>query len=73
MALRDILYPILLNIPYTKYAVNDTALTAHILVGLIEPVATFMAQWGEAFLIPTRPPSYPGHPRRRHCGSLGWS
>ena len=42
-ALRDILYPLLLDIPYTEYAVNDPALTAHNLVDLIEPVATYTA------------------------------
>ncbi len=39
-ALRDILYPLLLDIPYTEYAVDDPALTTHNLVGLIEPVTT---------------------------------
>ncbi len=28
-ALRDILYPLLLEIPYTKYAINDPALMVH--------------------------------------------
>ena len=41
-ALHDILYPLLLNIPYMEYAVNDPALTAHNLVRLIEPVTTYM-------------------------------
>ena len=61
-ALRDILYPLLLDIPYTEYAVNDPLLTAHNLVGLIEPVATYTARWGEAFPTPTRPPPYPAIP-----------
>ena len=42
-ALRDILYLLLLDIPYMEYAVNDLALTAHNLVGLIEPIATYTA------------------------------
>ncbi len=42
-ALRVILYLLLLDIPYTEYAVNDPALTAHNLMGLIEPVATYTA------------------------------
>ena len=41
-ALHDILYPLLLNIPYMEYAINDPALTAHNLVRLIEPVTTYM-------------------------------
>ena len=61
-ALRDILYPLLLDIPYTEYAVNNPALTAHNLVGLIEPVTTYTARWGEAFPIPTCPPAYPAIP-----------
>jgi hypothetical protein len=61
-ALRDVLYPLLLDIPYTEYAMDDPALTAHNLVGLSEPVATYMARWGEAFPIPARPPAYPAIP-----------
>ena len=44
MALHDILYPLLLDIPYTEYAVNNPALTAHNLVGLIEPITTYTAR-----------------------------
>ena len=36
----DILYPLLLDISYTEYAVNDPTLTIHNLIGLIEPVTT---------------------------------
>ena len=43
MALHDILYQLLLDIPYAEYAVNDPTLTAHNLVGLIEPIITYMA------------------------------
>lgn len=61
-ALRDVLYPLLLDIPYTEYAVHDATLTAHNLVGLIEPDASYTARWGEPFPIPARPPAYPAIP-----------
>ena len=50
-ALRDILYPILLAIPYD---VNGL----HNLVGLIQPTATYAANWTAAFPRPARPASY---------------
>ncbi len=62
MALRDIIYPLLLDIPYTEYAANDPALTTHNLLGLIKPITTYMARWGEAFPIPTCLPAYPAIP-----------
>ncbi len=51
-AIRDILYPLLLDIPY------DEAGT-HNLIGLIEPTTTYTDTWGGAFPIPQWPPTYP--------------
>jgi len=56
------LYPLLIDIPYTEYAVNDPAATAHNLIGLIEPTATYTARWHEPFPTPARPPAYPAIP-----------
>lgn len=50
--LRDILYPLLLDIPYDTNG-------DHNLIGLIEPAAPYTATWGAAFPIPPRPPAYP--------------
>ena len=50
-ALREILTPILLGIPYD---VNGT----HNLVGLIQPTATYTVTWLAAFPRPVRPPPY---------------
>jgi hypothetical protein len=52
-ALRDVLYPLLLQIPY------DEAGT-HNLIGILEPNTSYTAMWGAAFPIPARPPTYPG-------------
>lgn len=54
-AIRDVLYPLLLDIPY------DEAGT-HNLIGLIEPTTTYTETWGDAFPIPQRPPTYPDVP-----------
>jgi hypothetical protein len=51
-ALRDILYPLLLEIPY-----DDPGL--HNLIGIIEPTASNTATWGVPFPIPAQPPTYP--------------
>ena len=51
-ALREILYPLLLDIPYDEDGVHN-------LVGLIEPTASYITTWGDAFPIPPRPPAYP--------------
>ena len=50
-AMKDILYPLLLDIPYNDPDNN--------LIGLIEPLATYIATWGQAFPIPVQPPAYP--------------
>ena len=54
-AIREILYPLLLDIPYDMHG-------PHNLVGLIEPTTTYAATWGAAFVIPPRPPAYPAIP-----------
>lgn len=54
-ALRDVLYPLLLEIPYDEEG-------EHNLVGLLEPTASYTATWGSAFTIPLRPPAYPDIP-----------
>lgn len=54
-ALREVLYPLLLDIPYDE----DGAHPRHNLIGLVEPTASYTATWGEAFPIPPRPPAYP--------------
>ena len=51
-ALRDVLYPLLLEIPY-----DDEG--DHNLIGLIEPAASYTHTWGAAFTVPARPPAYP--------------
>ncbi len=56
-ALRDVLYPLLLDIPY-----DDQQGGTHNLIGLIEPTASYTATWGAAFPIPERPPAYPPIP-----------
>jgi hypothetical protein len=53
--LRDMLYPLLLQIPY------DEAGT-HNLIGILEPDATYTATWHNPFPIPNRPPTYPAIP-----------
>ena len=40
--LRDVLYPLLLGIPYDKDG-------SHNLIGLIEPTASYTTMWGGAF------------------------
>ena len=54
-AIRELLYPLLLDIPY------DEAGT-HNLIGLLKPTASYTATWGMAFPIPQRPPTYPNVP-----------
>jgi hypothetical protein len=51
-ALRDVLYPLLLDIPYNEDG-------THNLIGLIEPTASYTTTWGAAFPILARPPAYP--------------
>ena len=51
-ALRDVHYPLLLDIPYDMNGPDN-------LIGIIEPVAVYMATWGQAFVPPARPPAYP--------------
>ena len=54
-ALRDVLYPLLLDIPYDENGPHPR----HNLIRLIEPTATYTTTWGAAFPIPNRPPTYP--------------
>jgi hypothetical protein len=51
-AIREILYPLLLDIPYNEVG-------AHNLIGIIQPTAAYTATWGDPFPIPPRPPMYP--------------
>jgi hypothetical protein len=51
-ALREVLYPLLLEIPYDEPG-------THNLIGIIKPTASYTATWGAAFPIPNRPPTYP--------------
>ncbi len=51
-ALRDVIYPLLLDIPYDEDG-------THNLIGLIEPTTSYTATWGTAFPPPPRPPAYP--------------
>ena len=51
----DILYPLLLDIPYDKDG-------QHNLIGIIEPTPLYTATWGAKFPIPARPPAYPAIP-----------
>ena len=50
--LRDVLYPLLLDIPYDMNGPDN-------LISIIEPVALYMATWGQAFVPPARPLAYP--------------
>ena len=56
-ALRDVLYPLLLDIPY-----NDQPGGMHNLIGLIKPTTTYVARWHAAFPIPPKPATYPAIP-----------
>ena len=51
-ALREVLYPLLLDIPYDKHG-------DHNLIGLVKPTTSYTNTWGAAFVIPNRPPAYP--------------
>ena len=53
--LREVLYPLLLEIPYDETPPPGT----HNLIGLIKPTASYTATWGAPFPIPARPPTYP--------------
>ena len=55
--LRDVLYPLLLDIPF-----DDQPGGTHNLIGLVQPTATYTARWGEAFPIPNKPNTYPAIP-----------
>ena len=54
-AIRDILYPLLLDIPYDEHGAHPR----HNLIGILEPTATYSPTWGAAFPRPQRPPAYP--------------
>ena len=56
-ALQDILYPLLLDIPY-----DDQPGGTHNLIGIIEPTIAYQNRWGAPFPIPARPPAYPAIP-----------
>ena len=71
-ALREILYPLLLEIPYDDHhqqgaaAVDDDDADneqppppRHNLIGLIESTASYVTTYGAPFPIPNRPPAYP--------------
>ena len=51
-ALCDVLYPLLLDIPYDEDG-------QHNLIGIIEPTLSYTATWGVEFPIPARPTAYP--------------
>ncbi len=51
-ALRDMLYPLLLDIPYNMDG-------THNLISLIKPMPSYTTMMGTAFPIPPRPPEYP--------------
>jgi len=51
-ALREVLYPLLLKIPYDEDG-------AHNLIGIVEPTGSYTTTWGAAFPILLRPPAYP--------------
>ena len=53
-ALREVLTPLLLSIPYDE----DGAAPLHNLIGIIEPPATYLATWHAAFPVPARPARY---------------
>jgi hypothetical protein len=53
--IRDLLYPLLLDIPYDEHGAHPR----HNLIGIIEPTATYATTWGAAFPMPLRPPAYP--------------
>eukprot|EP00804_Cyclotella_cryptica_P001878 CCRYP_019352-RA/>CCRYP_019352-RA protein AED:0.46 eAED:0.46 QI:0/-1/0/1/-1/1/1/0/123 len=57
-ALRHVLYPLLLDIPYDE---DNT----HNLIGLIEPTTLYTATWGAQFLPLPRPPVYPSSTMRQ--------
>lgn len=61
-ALREILYPLLLDIPYDNLPGAAVGQYQHNLVGLIEPNATYAVTWHAAFPIPARLPAYPAVP-----------
>ena len=54
-ALRETLYPLLLDIPYDEAG-------EHNLIGILEPENKYIARWGAAFPIPVWPPSCPAIP-----------
>jgi hypothetical protein len=54
-AIRELLYPLLLDIPYDEAG-------AHNLIGLLEPTASYTTTWGDPFPIPPCPPTYPAVP-----------
>ena len=54
-ALRDVLYPLLLDIPYDEDG-------QHNLIGIVEPTLSYTTTWGAEFPVPARPPAYPAIP-----------
>jgi hypothetical protein len=54
--MEEILGPILHNAKYDMIIVAGTV--NHNLIGLIQPIATYVATWTAAFVIPTRPTPY---------------
>jgi hypothetical protein len=53
-ALREVLMPLLLSIPYDK----DGLAPLHNLIGIIEPPAMYLTTWHAAFPVPVRPARY---------------
>jgi hypothetical protein len=66
-ALREILYPLLLDIPYDNLPGAAVGQYQHNLVGLIEPNATYAVTWHAAFPIPARLPAYPAVPNNANA------
>jgi len=57
-ALREILTPLLFDIPYDEAGPLVGPPFMHNLIGLIEPEAAYIAEWNEAFPRPAKPPAY---------------
>ncbi len=57
-AIREILTPLLFDIPYDETGPTPGRPNVHNLIGLIEPDAAYIAEWNEAFPRPARPAPY---------------
>jgi len=57
-AIREILTPLLFDIPYDEMGPPVGPPYMHNLIGLIEPDAAYIAEWNEAFPRPVRSPAY---------------